>query len=135
MTIAVTTDVTLSGPFFTRDPGKTLRGNVRTLMDALSESMEDDVRSAIEGASGSMPFYTGWSADHVLGRTVSVSGKRWGTWARVSAFTGDLGATAAIRTKAAAATIERRFHPFRKARSNVYRSRALLRADLTKGLD
>lgn len=127
--------VSLEGPFFTKDPGKTLRGNVRTLMDALAESMESDVRSAIEANEGSMPFYTGWTHDHVVGRTESLSGKRWGTWARVSANTSGMSAAEAKRTKAAAAGIERRFHPFRKAKSNVYRARALLTADLTKGLE
>jgi hypothetical protein len=127
--------VTLSGPFFERDPGKTLRGNVRSLMDALAESMESDVKSGIEANEGSMPFYTGWTTQHVVGRTVSLSGNRWGTWARVSANTSGMSAADAKRTKAAAAGIERRFHPFRKAKSNVYRARALLTADLTKGLD
>lgn len=133
--VGVTTSVELSGPFFRRDPGKTLRGNVRDLMDALSESMEADVKSAIAGHAGSMPGYSGWSWAHTRGRTVSVSGKRWGTWARVSAYTADLGAKDAIRTKAAAATIERRWHPYRNAKRNVYRARPLLTADLTKGLD
>lgn len=133
--ISVTGSVELSGPFFTKDPGKTLRGNVRDMMDALAESMEADVRGAIAANAGSMPNYSGWTWAHTRGRTVSRSGKRWGTWARVSAYTEDLGAKDAIRTKAAAATIERRWHPWRKAKSNVYRARALLTADLTKGLE
>jgi hypothetical protein len=134
MTI-LTTDVTLSGPFFTKDPGKTLRANVRDLMDALAEQMEGDVKDAIAANAGSMPQYTGWSRDRTVGRTVSISGKRWGTWARVSANTEGMSKADAIRTKAAAASIERRWHPYRKAKSNVYRARALITADLTKGLD
>ena len=133
--VRVTSDVTLSGPFFTRDPGKTLRANTRDMMDALAAELEGEVRADIAGNAGSMPAYSGWSWAHTRGRTVSRSGKRWGTWARVSAYTGDLAAKQAIRTKAAAVTIERRWHPYRKARRSVYRARALLRADLTKGLE
>lgn len=133
--VRVTSEVELSGPFFRRDPGKTLRGNVRDLMDALADSMESDVRSEISAHASSMPGYSGWTWAHTIGRTVSRTGKRWGTWARVSAYTENLDAKDAKRTKAAAATIEARWHPWRKAKSNVYRARALLRADLTKGLD
>ncbi len=135
MSESVTTKVTLAGPFFTKDPGKTLRANVKDMNDQLAEWMEGEVRGLIESAAGSMPFYTGWSRDHTIGRTSSLGGKRWGTWAVVSANTAGMDAKDAIRTKAAAATIERRFHPYRRVKSGVYRSRALLTADLTKGLD
>jgi hypothetical protein len=135
VTVSLTTDVDLDGPFFRRDPGKTLRANVRDLMDALAEDMESDVKDAIAANAGSMPSYSGWSVAHTVGRTTSISGKRWGTWARVSANTSGMSAKDAIRTKAAAATIERRWHPYRKAKSNVYRARALLTADLVKGLE
>ena len=33
--------VRFEGPFFTRDPGKTLRGNVRDMMEALAVEAED----------------------------------------------------------------------------------------------
>lgn len=134
MTI-LTTDVELSGPFFRRDPGKTIRANVRDLMGELADSMDEDVSSGIAAAAGSMANYTGWSLGHTVGRAHSNSGKRWGTWARVSAYTDGMSRADAIRTKAAAASIERRWHPYRKAKSNVYRARALLTADLTKGLE
>lgn len=123
------------GPFFTKDPGKTLRGNVRTLMDKLAEAMEADVRGEVAAHASSMPGYSGWSWAHTIGRTESYAGKRWGTWAVVSANTRGMTAADAIRTKAAAVTIERRWHPFRKAKSNVYRLRPLLTADLTEGLN
>ena len=131
----VTTKVELSGNFFKRDPGKTFRGNVRDMLDALASEMESIVQGEIAGRAGSMPGYTGWSHDHTVGRTESQSGKRWGTWAVVSANTNQMSAKDAIRTKAAAATIERRWHPYRQVKSAVYRSRALIRANLTEGLE
>jgi hypothetical protein len=133
--MSVTTKVELSGNFFRRDPGKTFRQNVRAMLDDLAEEMEAAVKGEIAGRAGSMPGYTGWTHDHTVGRTESQSGKRWGTWAVVSANTNTMGASDAIRTKAAAATIERRWHPYRQVKSAVYRSRALIRANLAEGLE
>src|SRR3972149_11965693 len=103
MTISIATKATLEGDFFTRDPGKTFRANVRDMLDKLAEWMEAEVRSEIAGKAGSMPRYTGWSHDHTLGYTTSgKTGKRWGTWAAVGAVSAGVGQTGAIRTKAAA---------------------------------
>jgi hypothetical protein len=131
--VAVTTKVTLEGNFFKRDPGKTLRQNVRDMNDELAAWMEREVRGQI--ASRPMPYSVGWTAKHIVGRTESYSGKRWGTWAVVSANTDGMSKEDAIRTKAAAATIERRWHPFRSVKSAVYRARPLITANLTKGLE
>lgn len=131
----VTTKIDLSGNFFTRNPGKTLRQNVRDMNDALADWMETEVKNAIAGNAGQMPNWTGWSRDHIRGRTVSRVGKRWGTWAVVSAYTEGMTKADAIRTKAAAASIERRWHPFRRVKSGVYRSRPLITANLSKNLE
>jgi hypothetical protein len=82
-----------------------------------------------------MPFSTGWSAKHTVGRAESLTGNDWGTWAVVSANATGLDGEDAKRTLAAAASIEGRFHPYRQAKSAVYRSRALLTADLTKDMN
>lgn len=132
---SVTTKVELSGEFFTRDPGRTLRTNVKTMLDALAPELDRLVTADIQSHSGAMPFYTGWTAEHTVGRVTSLSGKRWGLWLVVSANSAGMSAKDAIRTKAAAATIERRWHPYRRVKSAVYRSRAVISADLTKGLD
>lgn len=128
--------VSLEGPFFTYDPGKTLYHNIGDMLDAIADELEADVRAEIASHEGSMPFYTGWSADHVVGyRTSPKTGKHWAVWAAVASLTSGMSRTDAIRTKAAAAGIERRFHPYRHAKDAVYRSRALLSADLAKGLN
>lgn len=133
---AVTTKVVLEGNFFKRNPGRTLRTNVRDMLDALSPVLEDEARSAIREHAGEMPESTGWTAAHTIGYTTSPkTGKRWGTWAAVGVPTAGMDARHAIRTKAAAASIERRWHPFRRIKSAVYRARPLLTADLTKGLE
>jgi hypothetical protein len=131
----VTTKVELDGNFFRRDPGKTLRQNVRDMNDAIAAWMEAEVKAEIAGHAGDMPSYSGWSRDRTVGRTSSNSGNRWGTWAVVSANTAGMGRNDAIRTKAAAASIERRWHPYRRVKSGVYRSRPLITANLTKNLE
>lgn len=127
--------VELSGPFFTRDPRLTVRQNIRNMMDAVAAEMEQGVKAELEAKSGSIPGWTGWTRDHVVGRTHSLAGKRWALTAVVSANTDGMGASDAIRTKAAASRLERRFHPFRKIAGRTRRARAVLAADLTRGLD
>jgi hypothetical protein len=135
MSEKVTTKVELQGDFFRRNPGKTLRQNVRDMLDGMAAWMEAEVAGEIESHASSMPGWTGWTRDHVVGRTHSNAGSRWGTWAVVSANTRAMDRDKAIRTKAAASTIERRWHPFRRVKSAIYRARPLIRANLTKGLE
>lgn len=125
----------LEGPFFAADPSKTVRGNIRDMMDALSAEMEKDVKAQISAAAGQMPGWSGWSLEHVVGRTASYSGKRWMVTAVVSENTNGMDAKTAIRTKAAGASIERRFHPFGRTSRAVRASRAVLAANLTKGIE
>lgn len=131
----LTAEIRLEGNFFKYDPGETLRQNVRDMNDALAVWAEDQVRNDITSHAGAMPEYSGWSWAHTVGRTHSQSGKRWGTWLRVSANTTGMNAHDAIRTKAAAATIERRWHPYRRVKRAMYRARPLISANLTKGLE
>ena len=121
MGVSVTTKVELSGNFFVRDPSKTLYRNIGDMLEALA---------------GEMPGYSGWSYDHTVGYVKSgLTGKRWATWAAVGAVTAGMSKKDAIRTKAAAASIERRWHPYRRVKSAVYRSRSVLSADLARGLE
>jgi hypothetical protein len=129
------TRVDFSGPFFQRDPARTIRDNIRDLMAALAEEGERDVRGQIEQRAGSMPNWTGWTRDHVKGRTASLSGKRWAVTAVVSADSSGMSGATAIRTKAAAASIERRWGPFRKTSTTMRRARAAINANLTKGIE
>jgi hypothetical protein len=127
--------VELSGPFFERDPAKTVRGNIRDMLDEVAKLGEAQVRTLIEGHRGSMPYSKGWTAAHVRGRTRSLSGRRWQLSAVISADTSGMSKHDAIRTKAAASTIEARWHPFRSTKNDIARSRAILGANLTKGIE
>lgn len=129
--VKVTVD--LSGPLFTRDPGLTVKGNIRRMMDGIAQEGQTAVRAQI--ASLPLPYSTGWTVDHAIGRTTSYAGKHWWLHAVISANTDGMDQRLAIRTKAAAASVERRFHPFRRVGSALKRSRAVLVANLTEGLE
>lgn len=126
--------VELSGDFFRYDPGKTLYRNIGTMLEGLASEMEGIVRDDIRAQS--MPYSVGWTADHVRGYTTSPkTGKHWALWAAVGIPTTGMSREQAIRTKAAAASVEARFHPWRRVKSAVYRSRAVLSANLSKHLE
>ena len=125
--------VDLSGPLFEVDPGKRVIENIRDFLEALADYGQEHVRKDIAAKAGRMPNYTGWTYDRVRGRVESTTRRKWYLHAVVSAYTADLGRTDAIRTKAAAASIERRWHPFRRA---AFASRAQIKKlDLAKGLN
>lgn len=132
----LTTKVELSGNFFAHDPAKTYDQNIMDMLEALAGEMEQQVKSEIGAHAGSMPYYSGWSRDHTRGYVYStVTGKRWHRWAAVAAYTKGMNREDAIRTKAAASSIEARFHPYRRVKSGVYRARSIISADLAKGLE
>ena len=94
--------IELIGPFFQHDPGKTLYRNIGDMMDRLAPELEAKVREDIEGHRGEMPFWTGYTAKHVAGYTVSPkTGRVWALWAAVGIPTPGMSRAQAIRTKAA----------------------------------
>lgn len=124
----------VSGPFFTRDVRKTVRGNIHDMLERAAEAMQAEVRGEIASHAGQMPRYSGWSWAHTLGYTVSpYKGTHWALWAAVNAVTAGMDRETAIRTKAAAAGIERRWHPYRSVRRVARRVMATM--DFTKGLN
>jgi hypothetical protein len=133
---SLTVRIEAHGPFFTKSPGKTLRGNLMDMLDEMAEFMEDEVDAAIQSHRDGMPLWTGWTLAKNVGYTTSKkTGRRWTTYAAVGTVTAGMGRDDAIRTKAAAASIERRWHPWRNLKSGLYRARPLLTADLAKGLE
>ena len=90
--------VELSGPFFTRDPRKTLRANIRAYMDRIAEVGEAEIARRMTGSREANA-----TRGHVWGRTSSVTGKRWAVTARVSVDTRGLDKQQAVRRMAIAA--------------------------------
>lgn len=130
------TKVELDGPFFTRDVRKTVRQNIADFEETLAEYGEAKARAALEGKRGSMPRWTGWSHERIVGRTRSEmrrGGKAWQVTAVVSANTDGMSKADAIRTKAAASRYEARFGIFRRT---TFAIRAKMRSvNLTKSIE
>lgn len=120
--------VTFKGPFFEKDPLLTMDQNIKRVMDEVAAFGERDVKARMAGIG------TGRTAGHVRGRTESLVGKSWRYNAVVSVDTSGLPAKEAISVMAAAAEMERRVHPFRRAAADTRKFRRELQTELLKGL-
>ena len=135
--------VELSGDFFTRDPGATLRHNVADMMDALADWMDEEARAGM-AVSGSREALA-----HTRGYSTSVrTSKHWRVSAAANIVNEGMEPKEAIRVMAkvygrhdasaghgTTIGIEKRFHPFRRVKSGVYRSRPIIQANLAKGIE
>lgn len=128
--VRTTMKVTLDGRVF-RDPSGVIGRNIEDMLADVAGEMEREVKSQIRQRAGSMHHYTGATTGSVVGRVESVAHRKWHRHAVVSAYTGGQVRLGAIRTKAAAATIEARWHPFKKVGAA---SRKILR-NMAKGLE
>ena len=129
--------VEMRGPFFTRDPAKTFRQNVRTLMlEVANEGAKRVIARLRAGEDKRRPLSIGGRvADLVEGRTHSLRGKAWLVTAVVSVNTAGRTAAEATAILAGAARIESREHPFRRVTSEIRSSRAANLSELLKGID
>lgn len=125
--------ITRTGAFFEKDPGLTIGENARRLMEAVAAEGERDAQARI----ASLPpagVRTGATRRRIVGRARSHRGKPW----RLTAVIGipNVGMTEdeAIRTYAAMAAIERRYHPMRATSTALRGAAAVNRAELTRGL-
>jgi hypothetical protein len=130
--------VELTGPFFEHDPGKTLRGNIEQMMEGVAEEGQRLVRSVLAAGESTREPIARLSPDrvsqHAIGRVRSLSGKKWRATAVISVNNSGLSRVQGISLMAAASSLEGRFHAFRRTASAIRRARAILNADLTKGL-
>lgn len=119
--------VDLSGPFFKKDPERTIWQNVRKMMAGVAEEGQRAVRS-------NYPVLTGYGQQGVVGRVTSLTGKPWFATAVVSqtrAYPWRGGDSKQYR----GGKSEARHHMFRAAYRDLQHSRAALQADLTAGLE
>lgn len=135
--MTVRTKVEFEGPFFAHDPKLTFRQNVRVWADAVAAAGEAEVRAEMAaGQSGRAPIRRLGDrvADHAVGRTHGLSGKRWAVSAVVSVNNSGLSRAEGISLMAAASRVERTTHAFRRVRSAVGRSRGTNIDELLKGI-
>lgn len=130
--------VQVSGPFFQRDPAKTLRENIRLMMSAIAKEGAEDVIARLQSGAGSRAPISALGdrvSDHVRGRVESLSGKDWAATAVISVNNSGLSSRGGMSLMAAASIVEGRVHAFRQATTRLRNSRAANRAELTKGLE
>ena len=123
------TTIDLSGPFFEKDPVKTLSENVQTMLEAVAKEGESDVAAQAAGHQKSGAFYRG-----IEGRVRSVAGKHWLRTAVVSethVYPWPGGGSKQYR----GGKLEAKYHMFRTTATRLRRSRAVNQAELTKGMN
>lgn len=123
------TTIDLSGPFFTYDPTKRLARNIEAMMAAVAEEGETDVAAQAAAHQKTGRFYEG-----VVGRVSSLAGKPWHKTAVISqtaVYPWPNGGPKQYR----GGKLEAKYGFFRKTKSRLNRSRAVNRAELTKGMN
>jgi hypothetical protein len=133
------TTIDTKGPFFTKDVRKTLRANIRDLMDAIAAEAEADIKAQLRSGEGSrLPLgggiRPGRVSAHVVGRTHNLAGKPWQVTAVTSVTAQGLNARQAVKLMAAGSRLEGQGHAFRRTTGRIRRSRAVNTAELLKGL-
>lgn len=117
----------LSGPFFKVDPKKAFRANARSMFEGLAQEGEQEVRAL-------WPVLTGAGRDGTIGRTSSMTGRQWTLSMVVSeqhAYPWPNAGSKEYR----GGKVEARVHMFRRVTAGIRRAKAILTADLTKGMN
>lgn len=137
MTKFVTT-IDTKGPFFTKDVRKTLRANIKDLMNAIAAEGEADVVAQLRSGEGGRKPMRGIAparvSGHVHGRTASLSGKPWQVTAVVSVNNSGFSRKQGITLMAAASKVEGQTHAFRRTTGRLRRSQKANTSELLKGL-
>lgn len=128
--------VDFKGSFFRGDPRKKVEQNIADLMDALADEADRDVTVQVRvGEAGRRPISSGVQparvAQHVVGRPAG----RPHTAAVVSIRNRGFSRKQGIALMAAASRVESKTHAFRRTAGRIRRARAIIRANLAKGLD
>ena len=134
------TEIKKTGVFFTSNPAKTFRQNVRVMMAAVAAEGEADVVGQLRaGESGRYPLgggiRPGRVSGHVRGRTHNLSGKQWAVTAVVSVNNRGFSQQQGIKLMAAASWLESQGHAFRRTTGRIRRARAVNTAELLKGIN
>lgn len=132
-----TTRVNFSGAFFAaRDPGRTIRDNIRAMLEDIARNGEREIRAAYRAGEGRRAPVRAIGRNarvshFIVGRVESLTGKQWQYHAVVSPVPRGLTGAQAVALNAAASRVEGQIHAFRDA---ARKNRAGLR-DLAEGLE
>ena len=126
--------IDMSGPFFTADPAKTFRRNIRDFMDEVVALGEADVEARLRSGEGSRASISGGNgrvSAYVVGRTRSLRGKRWAVTGVVSVNPQGKARRHAIAIMAAASEVEAQTGAFKKVTASLRRAKTNLLKGLT----
>lgn len=129
--------VDFKGPFFQGDPAKKVQQNIADLMDALAdEAYEDVVGQMRAGEADRRPISAKVKPERVSGHVIGRPAVKPYYMASVVSirnrgFTRKQG----IALMAAASRVEAQTHAFRRTAGRIRRARAVIRANLAKGLE
>jgi len=129
-----TASVDFSGPFFRKDPEKTIMENMHTFMQGIADEGAKAAREGLMTGSGGRAMIRELGdrvADHVIGRTSALSGKRWAAAAVIQVLNEGYDDRAGTSLMAAASYVEGRTAAIRRVTRNINANKA----DLTKGLE
>lgn len=133
-----TTTIKFDGPFFTGDPAKTFRQNIRAFMDVVAAEGEADVKAQMAVDAGGRKPIRALSpqrvSDHVRGRTRSISGRRWACTAVVSVNNSGFTKAQGISLMAAASQVESQTGAFKRTAARLRRVAKRADAVLLKGI-
>lgn len=130
--------IDFSGPFFERDPEKTIIDNVQKMMLALAEEGASATRTGLSYGAQERALIRELGdrvAEHVVGRVQSRSGKEWHTAAVVQVYNEGLSAAESRSLMAAASYVERQTRAVRNVTRQIRSARAVLTANLTAGIE
>ena len=132
------TSIHYDGPFFTKDPGKTFRANVRTMMRALGEEAQRDVETQMrhnEGRRAPIAELGDHASRHVVSRVKSLRGKPWEAAAVISVNNQGFTPEQGVSLMAAASEVERQTGANKRTASRLRKSRKINVAELLKGIN
>ena len=123
------TTIDLSGPFFDKDPARTLSENVQDMLEAFAQEGEGDVEAQATAHQRTGAFLGG-----IEGRVRSVAGRHWLRTAVISethVYPWPGGGSKQYR----GGKLEAKYHMFRTTTTRLRRSRAVNTAELTRGMN
>lgn len=129
--------IDVSGPFFRKDPGATIRQNVQRMLAALASEGELAIRGELGASHAPISGLGTHVNQYVHGRIISVepAGHVWTYHAVISVNNVGFTPAQGIALMAAASVREGQTHAFKRVASGLRSARAVLRANLTEGLE
>ncbi len=135
------TKIDTSGPFFTKNPGKTFRANARSMLRAMAVEAEESIVSNLKSSDGGRaPISAGVKPAHVSGHVRAgvphTPGKSQTGVIKVNVYVPNFGFSAkqGRALMAAYSRVEAKTRIFRRTTSALRRARSLNVGELLKGL-